>query len=146
METHSCCHPDSDNTEETKDPKDEVKDKEKRTDSNASLDSSHKYPHTLKLTNEELSQHLKYTCKRNKCCSDCDIDFDSLTEMKAHLQHECPYVKVQCDNCDSYLTRKEFKEHPCYLVMNEKTLQGETSETDTLKEEIKKLKDEIVQL
>lgn len=61
----------------------------------------------------DLKHHLS-TCKKNRTCKDCNIEFHSEMEFQNHLRARCPHVKIKCSDCYKSLTRKDFRAHECY--------------------------------
>lgn len=141
FETHDCCAP-KDKPREFlgyQDPEEE--------DKKAGVEEEHKVSHKMQLTNSELADHLKYTCKANRTCYPCGQSFDTMNEFFNHLKYQCDHVEVTCAECELDLTREQFREHTCYENLHDETeVCQQQVIIESLKLEVKKLREENFQL
>jgi len=72
------------------------------------------------LNFKELAHHLKHECVLQRTCSDCNIEFATPHEFHQHLQYNCQYVGIQCNECDVYFNRYDFRMHDCYVIKDYK--------------------------
>lgn len=65
----------------------------------------------------DLQHHLSKDCPRSKTCFKCEQTFNSVIELKSHIQYDCKHVMVECRKCKKLIKRGEFKmpSHECVL-------------------------------
>ena len=67
-----------------------------------------------KMNHQQLHHHAVSECGHNRRCQPCLKDFNSMEELRNHVQYCCPAVEISCHECGSTFTRKEFVKHACY--------------------------------
>ena len=46
-------------------------------------------PKLHRMKYKDLAKHLLYECRRNRRCSDCKKEFESMDDFKSHLKYSC---------------------------------------------------------
>ena len=83
------------------------------------------------MTLFELASHLKTDCKLLRYCHDCDQIFETVDDLRQHLEYACPSVEINCPKCeDAFLRNTIFKDenHQCNLVEDIPLLEEKVTE------------------
>jgi len=67
------------------------------------------------LESSVLAKKAVKDCQCHKKCEPCNLSFDDQSDYFNHLRLTCDDVDIICDQCDQNISRKDFREHKCYL-------------------------------
>lgn len=94
------------------------------------------------MTIQALRKHLKWDCAANRSCKDCNQVYPTMSDFYDHLRFICPYVQITCCECNQTMSRKQFRQHQCYLDLKPK----DAPTTECLQCDIPQLRDEYMRL
>lgn len=63
----------------------------------------------------ELFEHVEKDCPKSRTCINCEIEFDDQDTFYLHLRYACEHVPIECNICNDYIKRREFRFHKCYV-------------------------------
>lgn len=79
-----------------------------------------KIPNKVEYGRDKLNDPIEIELKRPRRASivhkSKSLSYD---ELSLHYRVKCPNVLIHCNSCDEKLPRDEFREHPCYIELQD---------------------------
>ena len=63
----------------------------------------------------ELTEHIQGNCSLKRTCQGCQITFNSVEALEAHIMLACDHAEVECPYCLQSFKRKDYRIHKCFI-------------------------------